>query len=162
METHVTAGRSSTMKYLLAIALFLAPVAKAEGIDTFSFLPQTNIPSFSIPASTGPIFSVRINGVVWNFEFTQGDVFADAAYTDLFVSSQSGQNEEIVFPYFCDQLFNPRCIEVGKPWDGQRFVPGDYISMTITEVTTPEPSTFWLLGVGCVGGLLALLWSRKA
>jgi PEP-CTERM motif len=50
---------------------------------------------------------------------------------------------------------------VGKCPSG--FIPGDYGFVTITEsaITTPEPSTLWLLGAGCVGGLLALLWSRK-
>ena len=70
-----------------------------------------------------------------------------------------------------EQLFYNCCGTVtSRPWvpaniggsDG--WVPGDYGAFTITEsvlVTTPEPNTGLLLGVGCIGGLLALFWSRK-
>jgi hypothetical protein len=141
----------------------------------------------NIPLDVGPVFSAveATTGVQWNFTFHEGDVFVDVIYMDFF--AYSGPHDPalddafypgIDYPVWCDGVFNPGCVP--QPWPlplsisrccindvsrdyGSGFFPGDFGFVIITEsaITTPEPSTLWLLGVGCVGCLLALLWSRK-
>ena len=153
------------------------------GIEgTFKNVPLDVEPTFS---------AINTSGVQWNFNFTQGDTFGDVHYysfSDYSGPHDPARDGEVDFshpiPVWCDGVFNPGCGAAAWPLPvyettccvnptttncadyapgtcPEGFRPGDYGFVKIQAITTPEPSTLWLLGVGCVGGLLALLWSRK-
>ena len=176
------------MKLLKLFFLFvlLAPLARADSlVDTFTFNDVYHFPNFTVPSTYGPDVKFFADGANWEFNFTDGEAFYEVRYSNLFVSKNGVGIIDFLLPFFCtaDPMFaNSGCVAVGPPdplsplnccgtvtktpWGGSvmGWVPGDYGAFTITEsvlVTTPEPNTGLLLGVGCVGGLLALLWSRK-
>jgi hypothetical protein len=116
-------------RFLLLVALCSSP-ALADGLDTFTFLPQSHIPSFTVPSDAGPQFSLTLNGTQWNFLFTDGDHFGDVDYTALYVSTGTApaiDGSLFDFPYYCAP-WNTGRSAVGIPWDRstQEFVPGDY------------------------------------
>jgi hypothetical protein len=156
------------MRYLALLVLLAASVARANSLDTFTFFPQSGIPSFTVPSTIGPQFSLIINSTEWNFLFTDGDHFGDVDYSALYVSTGTQpvlQGALFDFPYYCAPWASPDCIAVGKPWNGHEFVPGDYISMTIIidqPVGTPEPGTAVLeiFGMTMIGLLAACRASR--
>jgi hypothetical protein len=172
---------------ILAILLLTACLAKADSLETLTFVfPGIEGTFKNVPLDVFPTFSaINTSGVQWNFNFVQGDTFIDVQYASF--SDYSGPHDPArdgevspsnQIPVWCDGVFNPGCVP--QPWplplsisrccindmsraSGSGFFPGDFGFVIITEsaLTTPEPSTLWLLGVGCVGCLLALLWSRK-
>jgi hypothetical protein len=144
------------MKRLLVVVLLLAPLAKADSLDRFTFAPGeigTKETSFTISSSDiitatnglGPIFTVKIKGAPWTFALNEPwDSYAEESfYMSWFspgaltvdqVQAQFGSGSAVA--YICDTVGmyqQDGCGVTPMPWGGTNFIPGSYAGYTITD-----------------------------